>query len=167
MSSTVQRVYYSDLPLQKNPHFHDCHQIILVTGGEAEFCVNERSVRVRAGEIAIFSRYENHYREILQTAKKEYDDIPASDYYRDGYNLYLRMEKYMSNHLLFLHNHEVPPTNNEAERLLRNYKRKQQQAVTFRSFDTIEAICQCMSMLIELRQKECSNVFNKVSQILG
>jgi len=77
------------------------------------------------------------------------------------------MEKYMSNHLLFLHNHKVPPTNNEAERLLRNYKRKQQQAVTFRSFNTIEAICQCMSMLIELRQKEGSNVFNKVAQIFG
>lgn len=112
-------------------------------------------------------RYEKQYREILQTAKKEYDDVPASDYYRDGYNLYLRMEKYMSNHLLFLHNHKVPPTNNEAERLLRNYKRKQQQAVTFRSFDTIEALCQCMSMLIELRQKEGSNVFDKVAQIFG
>ena len=29
-------------------------------------------------------------------------------------------------------------TNNEAERLLRNYKRKQAQAVTFRSFESID-----------------------------
>ena len=59
---------------------------------------------------------------------------PTNDYYRDGYNLFLRMEKYMQNDLLFLHNSRVPATNNEAERLLRNYKRKQAQAVTFQSF---------------------------------
>ncbi|MGE9860822.1 hypothetical protein ACQQ93_12885 [Lachnospiraceae bacterium SGI.256] len=40
------------------------------------------------------------------------------------------MEKYKANHLLFLHDARVPATNNEAERLLRNYKRKQAQAVT-------------------------------------
>ena len=32
------------------------------------------------------------------------------------------------NHLLFLHDFRVPATNNEAERLLRNYKLKQAQA---------------------------------------
>ena len=113
------------------------------------------------------SRYEERYREVLQKAKEEYDYLPASDYYRDGYNLYLRMEKYMENHLLFLHDHRVPPTNNEAERLLRNYKRKQQQAVTFRSFDTIIQLCQCMSMLIQMRQNEEINLFDRVSQIFG
>ena len=34
----------------------------------------------------------------------------------------------MRNHLLFLHDLRIPATNNEAERLLRNYKRKQAQA---------------------------------------
>ena len=65
--------------------------------------------------------YEERYRAILQKAKEEYEYIPASEYYKDGYNLYLRMEEYMSNHLLFLHDHRVPATNNEAERLLRGY----------------------------------------------
>ena len=116
---------------------------------------------------ADFSRYEERYRELLQKAKEEYDYIPASDYYRDGYNLYLRMEKYMENHLLFLHDRRVPATNNEAERLLRSYKRKQQQAVTFRSFDTIRQLCQCMSMLIQMRQNEETNLFDRVSQIFG
>nr|WP_277935543.1 transposase [Parablautia muri] len=37
----------------------------------------------------------------------------------------------MPEHLLFLHDRRVPATNNEAERLLRNYKRKQKQTVTF------------------------------------
>ena len=49
------------------------------------------------------SEFEERYRKILETARKEYENVPANDYYRDGYNLFLRIEKYMQNHLLFLH----------------------------------------------------------------
>lgn len=80
------------------------------------------------------SEFEERYRKILETARKEYEDVPANAYYRDGYNLFLRMEKYMQNHLLFLHDLRVPTTNNEAERLLRNYKRKQAQARDIQKF---------------------------------
>jgi len=111
--------------------------------------------------------FERRYCEILQKAKDEYEYIPPNEYYRDGYNLYIRMEKYMSNHLLFLHDHRVPTTNNEAERLLRRYKRKQQQAVSFRSSESIEYLCQCMSMLVMMRQKEETNIFDRVSQTFG
>ena len=113
------------------------------------------------------SSFEKRYQEILETAKKEYEYLPPGDYYRDGYNLYQRMEKYMSNHLLFLHDHRVPATNNEAERLLRNYKRKQAQAVSFRSFDSIDYLCQCMSMLVLMRQDQTANIFDRVSRIFG
>lgn len=113
------------------------------------------------------SEYETRYKEILETARNEYDYIPASEYYKDGYNLYLRMEKYMPNHLLFLHDRRVPTTNNEAERLLRSYKRKQVQAVSFRSQESIDYLCQCMSMLVMMRQKEEANIFERVSQIFG
>ena len=71
----------------------------------------------------------------------------------------------MSEHLLFLHDHRVPTTNNEAERLLRSYKRKQQQAVSFRSQESINYLCQCMSMLVVMRQKEELNIFDRVSEI--
>lgn len=111
--------------------------------------------------------YEERYQAILRKAKEEYEYIPASEYYKDGYNLYLRMEECMSSHLLFLHDHRVPATNNEAERLLRQYKRKQQQAVSFRGFQSIEYLCECMSMLIQIRQKEEPNLYNRVSQIFG
>ena len=111
--------------------------------------------------------FEERYRAILQKAKEEYEYVPASEYYKDGYNLYLRMEEYMSNHLLFLHDHRVPATNNESERLLRRYKRKQQQAVSFRGFESIENLCQCMSMLLQIRQNEEPNLYSRVSQIFG
>ena len=113
------------------------------------------------------SEFEERYREILKLVSEEYEDVSASDYYRDGYNLFLRMEKYMQNHLLFLHDFRVPTTNNEAERLLRNYKRKQAQAVTFRSFDSIDYLCQCMSMLVLMRLEEPGNIFDRVSKIFG
>lgn len=77
------------------------------------------------------------------------------------------MEKYMQNYLLFLHNSRVPATNNEAERLLRNYKRKQAQAVTFRGFESIDYFCQCMSMLVLMRLEESANIFDRVSKIFG
>lgn len=92
--------------------------------------------------------YEERYRAILRKAKEKYDYIPASAYYKEGYNLYLRMEEYMSNHFLFLYDYRVPAINNESERLLRRYKRKQQQAVLFGGFESIEYLCQCMSVLI-------------------
>jgi hypothetical protein len=111
--------------------------------------------------------FENRYKEILQQAKEEYEYIPANKYYREGYNLYLRMEKYMSNHLLFLHDYRIPTTNNEAERLLRGYKRKQVQAMSFRSQASIDYLCQCMSMLVMMRRNDEENVFNRVSRTFG
>ena len=113
------------------------------------------------------SEFEKRYQAVLERARKEYEEIPAGDYYKDGYNLFLRMEKYIQNHLLFLHDPRVPATNNEAERLLRNYKRKQAQAVTFRSFESIDYLCQCMSMLVLMRREEPTNIFDRVSRIFG
>lgn len=124
----------------------------------------EREVKPDAEKIRCF---EERYCEILQKARDEYESNPASDYYKDGYNLYQRMEEYKTSHLLFLTDHRVPATNNEAERLLRRYKRKQQQAVSFRGFESIEYLCECMSMLIKIRQNEEANLFNRISQIFG
>ena len=60
MQSMVHSVYHSSRPLNKRPHFHDCHQIIFIVKGTADFCVNDRHLSANAGDIAIFSRYENH-----------------------------------------------------------------------------------------------------------
>lgn len=116
-------------------------------------------------EESVVSRYEERYREVIEKAKEEYESVPASDYYRDGYNLYLRMDRQMRNHLLSLHDMRVPASNNAAERNLRNYKRKQKQAVTFRSDQNHDYLCKGMSMLVVMRQNE-QNLFDRVSRIL-
>ena len=41
----------------------------------------------------VLNRIEEEYRDILKTAKDEYDYEPPTKYYMDGYNLYKRMEK--------------------------------------------------------------------------
>lgn len=55
MQSIVQTVYHSAETLLKKPHFHDCHQIILVLKGKVELCVNGKTPSARAGNIVIFS----------------------------------------------------------------------------------------------------------------
>lgn len=60
MPAIVQTVYHSTETLSKHSHFHDCHQIIFIIKGKAVFCVNGKTLQAAAGDIAIFSRYENH-----------------------------------------------------------------------------------------------------------
>lgn len=116
---------------------------------------------------AKLKKIEQKYTDLLKTAQDEYDYEPPTQYYMNGYNLYKRMEKYMANHLLFLHDLKVPTTNNEAERMLRGYKRKQAQAVSFRSFESIENLCRCMSMLIRMRKNPEMNVFQELSNMFA
>lgn len=117
-------------------------------------------------ETAKVQEYERRYDQILKTAMSEYAETPCSDYYRDGYNLAVRMQQYRDAHLLFLHNSKVPTTNNLAERLLRTIKRKQNQAVTLRSNKSLEYLCDSMSVLFLMRQKE-NNLYDEVSAIFG
>ena len=60
MRSVIQTVYHSAETLSKHPHFHNCHQIIFIVKGTVVFCVNDKMLRATAGDVAIFSRYENH-----------------------------------------------------------------------------------------------------------
>ena len=110
--------------------------------------------------------YEKRYDEILNLAQNEYEDVPPSDYYPDGYNLFLRLREYRHNHLLFLHNMDVPSTNNLSERLLRGYKRKQKQVMTFRSDESLQYLCDCLGMLTSLRHKDV-NMYHEVSDIFN
>lgn len=109
-------------------------------------------------------KYEERYDAILATAEKEYNDNPPGDYYREGYNLFLRLRKYKENELLFLHDKRVPANNSLCERLARVFKRKQKQAITLRSHENLGYICDGLSIVYLLRSKEKS-VYQEISQI--
>ena len=110
--------------------------------------------------------FEEMYMNLLQTAKEEYEYEPPSPYYRDGYNLYRRLEEYKDNHLLFLYNDRVPPTNNLAERHLRTVKRKMNQVMTWRSFDGLVYFCEMLGV-IATWQTESKNIYDSVAEVLS
>lgn len=112
-------------------------------------------------EIASF---EAKYDEILILAEKEYTLHPPGKYYPEGYNLYERMCKFKHNHLLFLRHPDLEYTNNLAERSLRKLKRKLKQAVTYRSIQSIEALCNCLG-IIETGRLRGGNLFSICEEV--
>lgn len=113
------------------------------------------------------SYFERMYSNFMKTAEEEYKSNPPGKYYRDGYNLFLRMAKNPEQYLLFLHDLRVPATNNLSERLLRPCKRKQVQATSFRSFQSIFYLCDGMSVLLSMRQNNEANLFEQLSQVFN
>ena len=109
--------------------------------------------------------FEARYDFIVQTAKEEYEAAPPSDYYRDGYNLYLRMAGYKHNHLLFLSNPLVEPDNNLCERKARILKGKINQAISLRSFEHLEYFCECLSVLDHFAADDKNNLYQSVKEI--
>ena len=94
---------------------------------------------------------EQKYDDILQLAQKEYEYDPPSKYYKDGFKLSRRLLKYKDSCLLFLHDWNVPHNNNIAERMLRLFKRKLHQAMTFRSFESLSYLCDCLGIIASLK----------------
>ena len=117
-------------------------------------------------EEEVVREFEARYDAILEKAQEEYEDVPAGKYYMDGYNLFIRLRDYKHNHLLFLHNPLVPTTNNISERLLRGFKRKQKQVMSFRSDDGIVYFCDGLSMLNSLRTNR-DNMFEDLKSLFG
>ncbi len=70
MKSMLQQAYFSNNLLKKEAHYHDCHQIILITKGTVEFYVNHAKHTAQAGHILLFSRYESHS---LHVTSSEYE----------------------------------------------------------------------------------------------
>ncbi len=109
---------------------------------------------------------EARYDEILEDAREEYEDIPPSAYYKDGYNLYKRLKEYKENELMFLHDKRVPANNSLCERLARVFKRKQKQAMVFQSQENRKYLCDSLSILHFLRNNGRS-VYPKIAEIFG
>lgn len=111
------------------------------------------------------AEFEKRYDSIVQTASEEYEATPPSDYYRDGYNLYLRMVKYKHNHLLFLSHPLVEPDNNLCERKARILKGKINQAVSLRSLGHLEYFCECLSVLDHFATDGKNNLYQSIKEV--
>ena len=108
--------------------------------------------------------YEKRFDEIAQEAKRSYEDVPPGDYYKEGYNLSVRLNEDRDAILLFLHDLTVPATNNTCERAARVYKRKNHQVMSFRSKSGDEYYCDGLSV-IQTMKKQGKNLMNGVTEI--
>ena len=109
--------------------------------------------------------FEARYDAIVKKAGEEYEDGPPSDYYRDGYNLYLRMAEYRHNHLLFLSNRQVEPDNNLCERKARILKGKINQSISLRSFEHLTYFCECLSVIDHYATEDADSLYQSVKNI--
>ena len=110
--------------------------------------------------------FEERFGQILDIADREYEYVPPSKYYMNGLNLKKRLREFREAHLLFLHDKNVPAENNLAERLLRIFKRKERQVMSFRSCKSLKYLCQSLTMLSHLRRTE-ANLYESVSRIFA
>lgn len=99
------------------------------------------------------AQFEAEYDSIIEKAREEYEYEPPNEYYRDGYNLYKRMEEDKKDYTLFLHDLSVDPTNNLAERNGRKFKRKAAQVMGFRSMNGVVYFCDGLSVIQTLKSK--------------
>ena len=120
--------------------------------------------KITHNQFDLVKDFEGRYDKILKLAQAEYEYEPPNKYYKEGFNLYKRLMKYKSNHLLFLYNKDVDPTNNLSERLLRIFKRKQQQVMAFRSFDGLDFLCDSLGVVATL-SAQSEGLYQRVSNI--
>lgn len=90
---------------------------------------------------------ERQFMKIAEVGMKEYENEPPTDYYREGFNLCKRLLEKPDDYLLFLHDKAVPPTNNLAERMARDYKRASAASMGYRSALAHEYFCDGLSMI--------------------
>lgn len=109
------------------------------------------------------NKYINELKSILKLAEKEYEEKPASKYYTEGRNTFIRMKEDFEEYVLFLRDPQIPPTNNKAERFARKYKRKDHQVMAFRSQKGSYLFCNGLTIMESARTKG-ENLFEGLTE---
>ena len=93
-------------------------------------------------------RLETRYDELLEYAKQERRDKPSGLRWatKEETALLNRLKEYKQNHLLFLHNYDVPFDNNMSERDLRKCKNRQKMSGGFRTELGKEIFCSLLTI---------------------
>lgn len=69
MDSVVLSASFTNLSSHKARHLHDSHQLLYVTGGQAQIIVSERAYTATPGTLILISRFETH---CVQNASPDY-----------------------------------------------------------------------------------------------
>lgn len=98
-------------------------------------------------------RYEARYAQIIGEGRTENRKTRHRYAKRDERALLNRLEKYMANHLLFLHDFAVPFDDNMSERDLRKVKNREKMAGGFRKASGQEMYCNILTIVETLKRR--------------
>ena len=111
--------------------------------------------------------YEKRYMDLIASGRKE-NKQPGHRYAKkDEKALLNRLEKYMHNHLLFLHDFSVPFDDNMSERDLRKVKYRQKMAGGFRKDSGHEMYCAILTIIETLKRRNMGLIENVKKLFMG
>lgn len=64
--------YFSNSTQKTPTHYHDCHQILFITRGSIDIRINGTPYTAHAGNLVVFSRYENHSVNVISSEYERY-----------------------------------------------------------------------------------------------
>lgn len=108
----------------------------------------------------IIDNYTKQYLGLLERGRLENKNTCHNYAKKDEKTLLNRLEKYMHNHLLFLHNFEVPFDDNISERDLRKAKNRQKMAGGFRKDSGQEMYCAILTIVETLKRRRMGIIEN-------
>jgi len=106
--------------------------------------------------------YEARYDQILEKGEKQHQGTKGKAAAREEGKLLNRLKKYKVKHLLFLHDFEVPYSDNMSERDLRKCKNREKMAGGFRSMKGMAMYCSIMSV-IETAKRRGLNFYHSIA----
>ena len=111
-------------------------------------------------------RYEKRYDEILAAGRKENRRTKGKVARKEEKALLRRLETYKENHLLFLHDFDVPFSNNMSEKDLRICKNRQKMSGGFRNSFGRRMYCDILSF-VETVKRRGRNVFQSITALIA
>ena len=97
--------------------------------------------------------YEKRYMDLITSGRRENKQPGRRFAKKEEKALLNRLEKYMHNHLLFLHDFRVPFDDNMSERDLRKVKNRQKMAGGFRKDSGHEMYCAILTIIETLKRR--------------
>lgn len=110
-------------------------------------------------------KYENRYDEIISEGREQNKKTKGRIAKKEEKTLLNRLEKYKTNHLLFIHDFEVPFSNNMSEKDLRICKNRQKMAGGFRNEKGKQMYCNIMSFVETIKRKKL-NIFQNIKSLI-
>lgn len=132
---------WSDKMIDKLTEMNEARKAVIAAGKES-FSADD------------IQKYEDSYTQIIKEGRKE-NNTTEHDYAKKRETALLnRMENYKENHLLFLHNFDVPFDDNMSERDLRKAKNRQKMTGGFRKHSGLDMYCKILTIIETARRKQ-------------